>query len=137
MDILVAVDGSHVSEDALEFALDRFPDDDITVCHVAVPELEWGGFYESWETAAERGEAILEKARDLAGDHGLSVGTELLEGDASTAIVDFAEERDFDMAVVGHRGTTERRRALLGSVAEEVMEKAGSTVLVVRPGTKA
>lgn len=140
MKILVAVDGSHVSEDALEFALDKLgAGNEITVAHVAVPKLEWGGYYESWETAAERGEAILVEAEELAEDHGASIGTELLEGEAGTAIVELAEDKEFDAIVVGHRGTTERRRELLGSVAEEVFDEAGEgiTVIVVRPRTRA
>lgn len=137
MNVLVGIDGSNVSRDALDYALDRFSGEDITVAHVAVPELKWGGFYESMDTAAERGDAILERAEDLAGDHGVDVDTELLEGDPALALVDYAEDYDFDLVVVAHRGTTERRSDLLGSVAQEVAEKADTSVLVVRTKARA
>jgi len=140
MKILIAFDGSHVSEDALDYALDTFgTEHDFTVAHVAVPELEWGGFYESQESASERGEAILERAREVAEDHDASVSTELLQGEPGTAITEFAEEKGFDTVVVGHRGTTERRRELLGSVAEEIVEGTGSGIasIVVRPKARA
>lgn len=148
MRILVAVDGSHVSEDALEYALDNFGDSgSMTVAHVAVPELEWGGYYESWETAAGRGEAILESAEDLAEDHGVSISTELLEGDASDTILkgdasdtiaDYVDEKGFDTVIVGHRGTTAKRGELLGSFAQDVVGNVGpgATVIVVRPKAK-
>lgn len=137
MHVLVGIDGSNVSRDALDYALDRYSGEDITVAHVAVPDLEWGGFYESMESAQERGDAILERAEELAGDHGVDVDTELLEGDPALALVDYAEDHDADLIVVAHRGTTQRRRDLLGSVAQEVVEKADISVLVVRPQAKA
>lgn len=141
MKVLIAFDGSHVSEDALEYALDSFGEEhEFTVAHVAVPDIEWGGYYESWETAAERGEAILERAEELAEEHGIDLRTELLEDEsAADALTILAAEKGFDTLVVGHRGTTERRRKVLGSVAEDVMDDSppGTTVIVVRPSKKA
>lgn len=140
MKILVTIDGSNVSQGAMEYALDNFAKgDDVTAVHVAVPELEWGGFYESSESAAERGDAILALAQELAEEHGAPIQTDLLEGedDPALAIVNYAKEKNFDMIVVGHRGTTERRRELIGSVAQEIVERADTSVLVVRPRAKA
>lgn len=53
-------------------------------------------------------------------------------GPASTAVVAFAAEQQADLVVVGTRGRRGVSRLLLGSVAEDVVRRAGCTVLVVR-----
>jgi nucleotide-binding universal stress UspA family protein len=52
---------------------------------------------------------------------------------ASAAIIRCAEEKGADLVVVGSRGATGLRRLALGSVAEDVVRHAFSSVLVARP----
>jgi len=54
-------------------------------------------------------------------------------GAPARAIVDLAAELDADLIVVGTHGRRGIRRALLGSVAEEVVRTAGCPVFAVRP----
>jgi len=53
-------------------------------------------------------------------------------GNAGTALIEVASERNADLIVVGTIGRTGLRRALLGSVAEAVAKGAPCSVLIVR-----
>jgi nucleotide-binding universal stress UspA family protein len=54
-------------------------------------------------------------------------------GAPARAIIELAAQIDAEMIVVGTHGRRGVRRALLGSVAEEVVRRAGCPVLCVRP----
>ena len=56
----------------------------------------------------------------------------LLEGNPANEIIDFAEENDIDLIVMGTLGRTGIQRFLLGSVAENVVRHSKRAVLVVR-----
>jgi nucleotide-binding universal stress UspA family protein len=53
-------------------------------------------------------------------------------GDAAARILAVAEGESVDLIVLGSRGRTGLRRALLGSVGREVLSSARTSVLVVR-----
>ena len=55
------------------------------------------------------------------------------EGEAATAIVHEAEQRQADVIVMGTHGRTGLEYMLLGSVAEKVVRKAQCPVLTIRP----
>jgi universal stress protein E len=55
------------------------------------------------------------------------------EGEAATAIVHEAEQRQADVIVMGTHGRTGLEYMLLGSVAEKVVRKAHCPVLTIRP----
>ena len=58
----------------------------------------------------------------------------LKEGDPAHKIVQAAEEGDFDLIVMGHRGLSPVKAFVLGSVSNRVVTHAPCSVLVVRPG---
>lgn len=79
--LLVPVDRSAHSDRALEYAVDSFPDAELTVLH---PSSYWYGNtdgyvysddIEAW--LRDQGEAVLEDARRTAAEHGHEVRTEL------------------------------------------------------------
>jgi len=55
------------------------------------------------------------------------------EGSAANAILELADELDASMIVIGSHGRTGVRRAVLGSVAEDLIRTGHRPVLVVRP----
>ena len=57
----------------------------------------------------------------------------VVEGHAAATILQYVEERQPELLVVGTRGRTGLVRVLLGSVAERVVRAARGSVLVVRP----
>jgi nucleotide-binding universal stress UspA family protein len=64
----------------------------------------------------------------------LQLRTEIIDSakSAYTAIVDYADKENVDLIVIGTRGKTGLKRALLGSVASGVVTYATCPVLVVK-----
>lgn len=58
----------------------------------------------------------------------------LREGVPWSQIVDYAEQNDIDLIVMGTHGRSGLSHLFLGSVAEKVVRHAPSAVLTVRPG---
>lgn len=142
--VLVAVDDSPLADEALEYAISHHPDSDITALHVVdmfaksytMSEGPGALSGEYWETlgayAEDRAEAILEEARNLADEHGVTISTETETGRAARTIVDYAAEEDIDCITIGSHGRTGVTRILVGSVAEKVIRRAPCPVTVVR-----
>lgn len=55
------------------------------------------------------------------------------EGSPSAVIVHRAEEEDYEMILIGHRGMSDLERFLIGSVAARVVRHAPCSVLVFHP----
>lgn len=143
MRYIVATDGSEEADDAVRYAVRQALAFDATleVVHVLTPRTELidgeivlaGG-----DRAIELGERTLSEARGLAADvageraDDLVVETRLLTGTPADAIVDRAEEAGADAVFVGHRGLSEERRQVVGSVAKSVLDKATVPVTVIR-----
>ena len=69
-----------------------------------------------------------------AKQEGLSLRTEIIEGEPEETIEARAEEENVDLIVVGHRDITRVRRWLEGSTSETLVKKSKVSVLVVRDG---
>ena len=121
--ITVAIDGSPASDAALETAIAMANDGDrsLSILHVVQSE-------EAWPEAAEMLSAAAERARDAKIDFELVT----LRGRAADSIIDSARRRGSPMIVMGTRGRSGLARAVLGSVAAEVVERAKIPVTVVR-----
>jgi nucleotide-binding universal stress UspA family protein len=137
MRVLVPVDGSDPSDEALEHGLEQFGDDELVALHVMDPvdgATAWGpGSAEDWiSTAEEHAESVLETASDLAAEAGVEVTTDTAIGRPAHAIVEYADEHDIDHIVVGSHGRDGISRVLLGSVAETVVRRASVPVTVAR-----
>ena len=143
--VLVPVDGSEYSITALEFALEKYPDAEITVLHVFNPTnvyLTTNYNFRSMiynqpperidEAMGERAEEILEETIAAADVEDRDLNTEWILGDAATGIVKYIDDNDVDMVVVGSRGMSKVKRMLLGSVAEKVIRRSSVPVTVVR-----
>lgn len=138
--ILVPVDGSEQSTDALEYALGEFRSDDIVLLHVIDP-IEAGysvqatvpGYSEEWyEEAEAEAEELFEDARTLAAERGVEVDTAIEVGRPSRAIVEYADENAVNHVIMGSHGRNGVTRILLGSVAETVVRRSHVPVTVVR-----
>jgi nucleotide-binding universal stress UspA family protein len=65
-------------------------------------------------------------------DTSIAVDHRLVEGNPPLVILDVAEELSADLIVMGTHGHTGLVRALMGSVAEEVVRRANCPVVTVR-----
>lgn len=137
--LLVPLDGSKQSDDALEYTFAEFPDADVTLLHVINPARAGYGaqagipsFSEEWYEEAEAAAAeLFETAREHA-PPGITIHTETAVGQPSRLIVDYVEENDIDGIVMGSHGREGVSRILLGSVAETVVRRSPIPVTVVR-----
>lgn len=80
-------------------------------------------------TFAER---IQREAIEAARLRGLDMAAAIVSGHPAEAIVDYAQGHQVDLIVMGHRGMSNLRRFLVGSVADRVVDHAPCPVLVVR-----
>ncbi len=72
----------------------------------------------------------------IARDYGATVTAALLvDGEAAEALLDTAAERLADLIVIGARQDVSLAERILGTVATEVVRRASSEVLIVRPRT--
>jgi len=137
--ILVPVDGSNRSAEALEYAIETFPGASITLYHV----LESGrgdigtfsgmtGDLPDEDPDMDRSEEVLEAARARAKELGAEVDTARGRGRPDRLIVKRAEDGDHDLIVIGSHGRDGVARVLMGSVAETVARRSSIPVLVYR-----
>jgi nucleotide-binding universal stress UspA family protein len=74
------------------------------------------------------------RLQELGQRDGISITTEIVEGDPEEMIEGRAEAENVDLIVVGHRDVTRVRRWLEGSTSESLVKKSKISVLVVRDG---
>ena len=135
--VLVPMDGSELSQTALEYALDSYPDAAVTVLHVvgeATPmmgEIAGLALEEDLPAAArERAEEVFESAREIAAERGTEIETTVAVGHPARTIVKRAE--GFDTVVIGSHGGSFLDRLFVGNVAETVFRRSPVPVTVVR-----
>ena len=138
--ILVPMDDSEHAGQALEYALDNFPDADVFVLHVVgVPSPMMGEATglalaeDIDEAAAERAEPVFARAREIATERDREIDTMVGIGHPARNIIDRAE--NYDTIVLGAHGadwSRVTRRFLVGNVAETVSKRAPIPVIIVR-----
>lgn len=77
------------------------------------------------------GEQALDRIADLAGDRGVDVVTDVRRGVPYEVILDYADEADVDLVVMGTHGRSGVDRFLLGSVTDRVIRAGAVPVLAV------
>jgi len=127
--LLVPVDGSPLSRQALEFAFEEYDNASIVAFHVLDPtdpgyssatEIDVRneprhGSDEWYERANEEEKRIFEDARELAADSDADLETERTVGDPAREIVDYAEDHEIDQIVMGSHGRTGATRCCSGA----------------------
>lgn len=142
MKVLVAVDRSTASKDAVESALDlarelRDPID-LELVHCVSPVLKMNGdtYEESVGEAEQNGQKSLDDALSLvdsADVSPVSVETALLhtEGKIVESLTDHIEENEFDMVFMGHRNYSEKKERFVGSTTKKLISQSEIPVVAV------
>lgn len=137
--ILVALDGSTRSEDALRYACETFPDTSITTLFVRDPfghyseEQAFPDRVSDWIAQLdERADEIFAEAAAIADAGGKTVETKRRTGKPPREIVAEAIEGEYDTVVVGNHGKHGVVDVLLGNVAKTVVDRSPVTVIVVK-----
>lgn len=124
MKILLCIAGMPYAEAAVSFGglIARITQSPVTLLHVARREEE-----------RATGEKALARAREMlvSASH-LSVDARLRQGDPIVTILAEAQEGDHDLIVMGARKEVGLAQRLLGSVAQAVVRRALTSVLVVK-----
>ena len=135
--VLVPMDDSELAERALEFALDRYPDSEITVLHVVGEPSPMMGEIVSIaleddiaEAGREESSEIFDRAREIATEHDTEIDTVVGYGSPAKDIVSRAEE--FDTVVIGSHGGSLTDRLFVGNVARTVFRRSPVPVTTVR-----
>lgn len=141
--ILLCTDGSDLALRALRDALPVLAPATrtivVTVTPAVDPSLVTGTGFASGVITIDQQEALLEQERTLAqralddavSELGLThAETMILTGDPGEAICDLAEALPASVVVLGTRGRTGIRRAVLGSTSDHVVRHAVCPVLV-------
>lgn len=142
--ILVAVDGSHTSTEALHEAIRLAGDQHARLCFAYVAEeitLNWDAEFadpaEIWQAQRQAGQKLLDHAAAVAGKCGIQTETRLVEiiklgQRIPEAIAQTANDWQADLIVVGTHGRRGLSHVFLGSVAEGIVRVANQPVLLVR-----
>ncbi|HXP49023.1 MAG TPA: universal stress protein [Bacteroidia bacterium] len=136
--ILVAIDSSDASMDAADYAaaISQRYNVELYALHVIHADVDLYGPHETSEftrNMRNEGEKYLDKVKVKANEIDIHIKTEIISSkDTSGGILDFAEENNIDLIVIGTRGRSGFKRLLLGSVASHVVTYAHCPVLVVK-----
>jgi len=134
--VVVGVDGSDASLNALEWAANALPADaEIHAVHVFYPWMDAAMAPVdpmNYEAALEQaGREVKDWVRQVTGDRASSVECTVKVGDARTHLTQSGFKPD--CVVVGTRGLTGLSRFVVGSVADHVLRHATVPVVVVPP----
>ena len=135
--VLVPLDGSSLAERALPHAAVVAGALEAEVVLLRVMEGVSGAPLRpadplTWQMRKMEGAAYLDKVRSRMVASGLQVRTEILEGNAATRIVEYAQAIDCDLLVMSTHGRGGLAPWSAGSVTQKVLERVKTSVLLVR-----
>ena len=142
MKILLPVDGSLLSLEAVRVAV-RLVRAGLQARAVLANVQEPANLYEVLtvhdpelikRASADAGVHSLQTARTLLDAAGVAYECEVAMGDPAHTIIEIAERFDCDLIVMGARGNSALRSAMLGSVSNEVLHASPVPVVIVKQG---
>jgi nucleotide-binding universal stress UspA family protein len=142
--VVVAIDGSEESKGVIDYAVhyaNREADAEMLFLHVIGTEERGRVFVEGYAVEVPTvGEKVKQEFEQFVNDRIAKSGRTIprmsvtvLPGIPYEQIVKFAEEKDADIIMIGHRGMSNLKRFFLGSVAAKVVAHAPCSVYVHRP----
>jgi len=142
MKILLAVDGSKSSLDAVDLVIRTFgqlrarPEVELVTVHLPVPKLPRMGMAVGKSQLAsyyeEEGEARLRAAKKKLDAAGIDYTASALVGPIAETIVKRASGAGCDLICMGSRGMSALGKALVGSTATKVLQLASQPLLIVK-----
>ena len=139
--IVIATDGSENTQKAVSYGIEIAKLSGATVHALYVVDTSsfssipmdagWESMYEILKKEGEKAVSEVNKQGKAAG---VDVREIIEDGHPSSTIIEFAENNNVDLVVLGTLGKTGLDRFLLGSVAEKVVRGSKVPVMVVRSG---
>jgi nucleotide-binding universal stress UspA family protein len=84
------------------------------------------------EAARTTGQAILNEANQILSAQNIKAKNVLLQGDAATEVIQYANDNQIDLIIAGSRGLSPVQSWLIGSVSRKLVHYAGCSVLLVK-----
>ncbi len=140
MKILLPVDGSPVSLDAVRFVI-ALAGDGLATQVVLANVQEPATLYELVvahdqqvlaQVSAAAGAHTLQAAQNMLKEAGIDCECEVATGDPAHTLIDILENYQCQMVVMGNSGMSTLRSALLGSVSNEILHAASVPVVIVK-----
>jgi nucleotide-binding universal stress UspA family protein len=139
-EILVPTDGSVPSLQALDEAADLAAQQGARLHVLYVIDVTMLGDVSDVavvESIEQAGENAINRAADRARDAGVeTVIKSVRRGTPHRTVLEYVDDNDIDLVVMGTHGRTGLNRLLLGSVTEKVIRLSPVPVLTVRPGSE-
>ena len=136
--ILVPTDGSDGATAAVEHAIDLAATHDATVHALYAADMQYSYDFDVGrllEIIEKEGESVVEEVAERCQDANVDSVTAVRRGDPSRVILEYADDHDADIIVMGTHGRRGLVRFLLGSVAERVLRLSETPVLAIRQQT--
>lgn len=134
--VLVAMDGSKITERALKFALDAYPEAEITVVTVIgepggmMGEAVGMMFEKPRAEGTETAKIILDQAQEIASAEGRELEGIIGYGTPAKEIIEQAKE--FDTLVIGYHSSSVAERLFVGNTEHKIVQNSPVPVTVVR-----
>lgn len=132
--ILIPVDGSKRSLDAINMVKSLFLNDSLDVHLLHVVEMNYIIQEDVQKELLKVSDNILDKAAELLTDYNITKVS--LMGTPYKDIVEYAEKENLDMIVMTRMGLSGLQRYLVGSVTSKVISNTSVPVLIVPEGDK-
>lgn len=140
--IVVAIDGSDLSKKAADYAVSLAREQNATVSAVAVVKFHQTDAFRGSTATLEKfvrkqagiAQKWLDSARSNAEKSNVRFESKVIKSRTNIPeeIIKYAKDKKSDLIVMGTRGRTGFKKALLGSVASAVVTHAGCPVMVIR-----
>jgi nucleotide-binding universal stress UspA family protein len=136
--IVIATDGSENTRKAISYGIKIAKLSGATVHALHV--MDTSSVSQSWTAGKEiiyeilkkEGQKATSKVKECGEASDVEVKEVILEGHPSREIIDFAEDNEIDLIVMGTLGKTGLDKFLMGSVAENVVRNSKVPVMIVR-----
>ena len=141
--IVIATDGSENTQRAISYGIEiaKLSGAIVHALYVvdtssfsSIPMSSDGGWEAMFEILRKEGERAVSAVKYQVEAAGVEVREVVWEGNPSNVIIEFSENNNIDLVVMGTLGKTGLDRFLLGSVAEKVVRSSTVPVMVVRSG---
>ena len=138
---MVATDGSELVKQAVKSAVEIAKLSEVKLYAVHIIAI---GSYsiihsldEKWKKTMKKqlmikGEKATAYVENVGKAANIDVESVIIKGNPANEIIDFAENNDIDLIVMGTHEKTELQRFLVGSVAENVIRHSRKAVLIIK-----
>ncbi len=138
--ILVPIDGSENSKRAISMAREIAEKFDSTILLLNIIDLRISAYpyYEApyrdniFQASKEQANELLKVSKESMGNAADKVETLVLEGNAANEIIDYVNNNEVDLVIMGSHGMSGIQRFFLGSVTNRVLHHIKKPILIIR-----